>query len=235
MPPKPLSLRIKVISFDGDGTLWDFNKVMAHALGCTLTELRRRVSSPAVDELTIDKMIEIRNLVSDEAKGRVTNLGTIRLHAFIATLEYIGHPDPRLAEELNALYLKARFEDIELFPDVLPALDFLKKHFILGLLSNGNSYPERCGLPDRFRTVVFSQELGIEKPDRRIFLEFCERAGCEPHQLMHVGDSLKNDVAGANAVGATSVWLNRDDKTNETAITPDYQIRSLNEIKGILV
>ncbi|NQU05894.1 MAG: hypothetical protein HQ568_07360 [Calditrichaeota bacterium] len=30
------------------------------------------------------------------------------------------------------------------------------------------------------------------------------------------------------------VWLNRDDKTNETDIAPDYQIRSLAEIKGIL-
>jgi len=226
--------RIRVISFDGDGTLWDFVKVMRHALGCTLTELQARIRCQVTDDLTIDKMIEIRNSVSEELRGKVTNLEEIRLQAFKRTLQYIGCPDQRLAEELNSLYLKHRFEDIRIYPDVLHTLDFLKQGFVLGLLSNGNGYPERCGLPDRFSFVIFSQDAGVEKPDRRIFLKICQEAGCKPHQLMHVGDSLETDVAGANGVGAVSVWLNRDDTTNETGIMPDYQVRSLDEIKGIL-
>ena len=58
------------------------------------------------------------------------------------------------------------------------------------------------GLTDYFAFVVFSQDVQIEKPDRRIFEITAERAGCELAQLLHVGDSLENDVAGARNAGA---------------------------------
>jgi len=66
--------QIKAISFDGDMTLWDFQKVMRHSLAITLAELRRRVPRQAASDLTIDKMIEIRNAVAAELKGKVANL-----------------------------------------------------------------------------------------------------------------------------------------------------------------
>lgn len=226
--------QIKAISFDGDMTLWDFEKVMRHSLSLTLTELRRRVPGRASAGLTVDKMIEIRNSVAAELKGKVVNLEEIRLHAFKRTVESIGFPDDALATDLNALYLKHRFEDIELYPDVIPVLDTLRSDFRLGLLSNGNGYPERCGLPDRFSFVVFSQNVGVEKPDAEIFLAACRRAGCAPHELTHVGDSLQSDVMGANGIGAVSVWLNRDAKRNDSGIVPDHEIRSLTELKDIV-
>jgi len=47
-----------------------------------------------------------------------------------------------LAKYLNEIYLKHRFEDIELYDDVLPTLNALKKKYSLIIISNGNSYPE---------------------------------------------------------------------------------------------
>ena len=70
--------RIKAISFDGDMTLWDFEKVMRHALGYALTELQARVPCQASMDLTIDRMIEIRNAVAAELRGKVVNLEEIR-------------------------------------------------------------------------------------------------------------------------------------------------------------
>lgn len=224
----------KVISFDGDQTLWDFERVMCHSLLLALRELQRRVPSPASADLTVDKMIEIRNSVAAGLKGKVANLEEIRFHAFERTLEFIGRADDTLADDLNALYLKHRFEDIELYPDVIPTLDMLGSNFSVGLLSNGNGYPERCGLPDRFGFVVFSQDVGVEKPDAGMFLAACRQAGCAPCELVHIGDSLESDVAGANAVGAASVWLNRDAKENDSGIVPDYEIRSLAELANIV-
>ena len=49
---------IRVVSFDGDGTLWDFEKVMRHSLSHALGELRRLV--PAAEALDIETMIAIR-------------------------------------------------------------------------------------------------------------------------------------------------------------------------------
>ena len=226
--------QIKAISFDGDMTLWDFKKVMRHSLSLVLDELMHRVPNKSVRDLTIDKMIEIRNSVAVELKGCIVNWEEIRLQAFKRTLTFVGYTNDSLAEELNALYLKHRFEDIELYPDVISTLDFLHHDFLIGLLSNGNGYPERCGLPGCFNFVVFSQDVGVEKPDDSIFLTTCKKAGCKPNELMHVGDSLKSDVAGANKVGATSVWLNRDSKQNDSNLIPDYEIESLDELTKII-
>jgi len=215
-------------------TLWDFEKVMRHSLSITLADLRRHIPNQASAGLTVDMMIEIRNSVADELKGRVINLEDIRFHAFKRTLESIGCYNDTLAAHLNTLYLKHRFEDIELYPDVMPVLDILRSDFTIGLLSNGNGYPEKCGLPDRFSFVVFSQDVGVEKPHSGMFRAACRHAGCDPCELIHIGDSLGSDVAGANGVGAISVWLNRDNELNETGIVPDYEIQSLFELTEVL-
>ena len=158
----------------------------------------------------------------------------IRQRAFERTLEHVGHPDKELAAHLNAVYRKHRYADIELYPDVIPTFDALAPHFKLGLLSNGNTYPERCGLEGRFAFVVFSQDVKVEKPDPKIFQITAERVGCELSQMLHVGDSLENDVMGARNVGVYTVWLNRDGLPNDTNIQPDYEITSLTEIPAIV-
>ena len=227
-------MQISTISFDGDMTLWDFMKVMRHSLKHTLTELQRQVPTARVLELTVDEMIVIRNQFAEEVKGTIWNLEEIRLRAFERTLEYAGCPDKELAMHLNAIYLKHRFEDVELYPDVISTFDVLAPHFKLGLLSNGNTYPERCGLEGHFGFVVFSQDVRIEKPTRKIFEITAQRAGCELAEMLHVGDSLENDVAGARNAGVHSVWLNRENVPNDTEIRPDYEVVSLTEIPTIL-
>ena len=227
-------MQISTISFDGDMTLWDFMKVMRHSLKHTLTELQRQVPTARVLELTVDEMIVIRNQFAEEVKGTIWNLEEIRLRAFEKTLEYAGCPDKELAMHLNAIYRKHRFEDVELYPDAISTFDVLAPHFKLGLLSNGNTYPERCGLEGHFGFVVFSQDVRIEKPTRKIFEITAQRAGCELAEMLHVGDSLENDVAGARNAGAHSVWLNRESVPNDTEIRPDYEVVSLTEIPTIL-
>ena len=200
----------------------------------TLTELQRQVSTPRVLKLTVDKMITIRDQLAEEVKGEIWSLLEIRRRAFERTLEHVGHPDKDLAAHLNTVYRKHRYGDIELYPDVIPTFDALAPHFKLGLLSNGNTYPERCGLEGRFAFVIFSQDVQVEKPDPKIFQITAERAGCELTQMLHVGDSLTSDVAGAKNVGAPSVWLNREGVSNDTETQPDYEIASLTEILAIV-
>ena len=155
--------KISTISFDADGTLWDFEGVMRHALGCALAELRRLVPS-APDSLSIETLIAIRDQVAEEQKDKGLAHEAIRLEAFKRTLQFIKSPDDDLAVHLNTLYLKHRFEDILLFDDVLPTLEALQGNYAMGLLSNGNTYPERCGLGDYFQFVVFAHDYGIQNP-----------------------------------------------------------------------
>ena len=224
---------ITTISFDADGTLWDFEDVMWHALGCALEELRRLVPS-APDSLSIETLIAIRDRVAEDHKDRGMTHEVMRLEAFKRTLQFIGMPNDNLAAHLNTLYLKHRFEDIQLFDDVVPTLNALQGRYMMGLLSNGNTYPERCGLKGYFQFVVFAQDYGIQKPDPRLFEIAIEQAGCSKHQLLHVGDSFQNDIIGARQAGVRSVWLNRQGGNNDTGQQPDCEISSLRELTEIL-
>ena len=143
-------------------------------------------------------------------------------------------PNDDLAAHLNALYLKHQFEDIQLFDDVLPVLNVLQDYYMMGLLSNGNTYPERCGLGGYFQFVVLAQDYGIQKPDPRLFEIAIKRAGCTKRQLLHVGDSFQNDIIGAKQAGVRSVWLNRQREDNEMREQHDFEISSLRELTGVL-
>jgi HAD superfamily hydrolase (TIGR01549 family) len=226
--------QIRAISFDGDMTLWDFDKVMRNSLAHTIGELRKHLPGSMLIDLTVDRMIEIRNAVAEELEGKQAALEAIRLEAFRRTIAAVGSDNRELAAHLNSVYLKYRFADIELYPDVLPLLDSIASRYALGLVSNGNSYPERCGLRDRFTFVIFAQNVGVEKPDPVIFQQACREARCSPEQLMHIGDSLATDVEGARRAGAVSVWLNRDRKLNHTGIRSDFEIHSLVELEKLL-
>ena len=224
--------RITTLSFDGDATLWDFEKVMRHSLGIVLEEMRKAIPGERTAGLTVEEMVAIRDQIDLESPG--SKLEEIRLRAFERTLERSGHPDKKWGYQLNQLYMKHRFEDLELYPDVLPAFDLLAPRFQIGLLSNGNTYPEKLGLEERFDFAIFAQDVGFAKPDPRIFTETLKLADCSSEELLHVGDSLPSDVEGAQNAGIPAVWLNREGIPNETDIIPDFEIASLDELSDRL-
>ncbi len=69
---------------------------------------------------------------------------------------------------------------------------------------------ERTGLRALVDAVVTSAELGVAKPDRRIFEHALGLAGARPGDAVHVGDDLEADVEGARAAGITPVLVARD-------------------------
>lgn len=221
---------IKAISFDGDGTLWDFQSAMKSALESTLQQLRLIVANDATRHLTVQKMMEIKNSVAKELGGEVVGHEVIRYSAFLRTLECVGAPSQAAAEQLYRHYMEARFSGTKPYPDVAVGLSDLRSRYQIGLISNGNSYPEQIGLPNTFDFVVFAHECGFRKPDRRIFDLALSRSGCQPEEVLHVGDSLENDVVGAKNSGLRSVWINREHAANGTGISPDLEVLDLCEL-----
>ena len=55
-----------------------------------------------------------------------------------------------------------------------------------------------------------------------------------PQEIIHVGDSLHNDVGGAQAVGIRAIWVNRHQVRNETSIQPFAEITELSELPDVL-
>ena len=227
-------MNISAISFDVDATLIDTDQVIMRSMQSVREELIKCVPGRRARSLTVEQMWYIRDQEEKGFTGDLKDYDEIRRRSFIKMLEVVGHTGPDLSTRLNEVYLKYRYEDIEPYEDVVPTLDALGPHFKLGLLSNGNNYPKYFGLEGRFDFAIFAQDIGIEKPDPRTFQIAARRAGCDLDQLLHVGDSFETDVAGAQAVGARAVWLNRDAKPNDSGVKPDYEIASLNELPTIL-
>lgn len=224
---------IKAITFDTDGTLVDFIKVMRHSLEYALRELEKHHSGSST-RMNVNRMIEIRDAVAELSEGNIVDFRAVRLESFRQILAVVGRPDESLAYHLYTLYMKHRYEDIELYDDVIPVLKALKGRYILGLHSNGNSYPELCGLEGYFDFTVFSEEYGYEKPDPAFYRVVLEHAGCTPGELLNIGDSLHNDIKAAASAGIRSIWLNREGGEKTADIDVEFEIHSLSDLPKLI-
>ena len=207
---------------------------MRQSLSATLTHLKALRPETSTQDLEIEKVIADREAVGGELQGTEMNLGKIRLAAFSRTLTRVGLQDGELAIHLNEFYLQHRFNNIELFPEVIGALNTLSHSYTLGFLSNGNSHPDRMGLGGLFSSVVFSQDFGIAKPDRELFDIAAANLSCTPTELVMIGDSLQNDIQGAQNAGWQGIWLNRKGLELPEGHTADAEISSLIELRKIL-
>ena len=122
---------------------------------------------------------------------------------------------------------------LALYDDVLPALDLLRlRELTLGVLSNIDrdmgALSQELGLEPYLDFTVTSGEVGRGKPHPPIFLTALERAGVEPREVLHVGDSHASDVVGARGVGIRPLLLDRDG--TQTHVTDCPRIASLVEV-----
>lgn len=225
--------RIKVLTFDADGTIWDFQTTMREALAATLGDLKSQFPEDG-GHLDVDDLLTHRQEAEAAFSGQSMTMEDLRLAGFVRTLDTIGVRDGALARRLTSEYLERRFDNARIFDDAIAALDVLKEHFTLGLLTNGNSYPDKLGVGDRFAFTLVAQEHGIWKPEPSFYEMAIERSGCEPHEIMHIGDSLENDVRPARRAGMQAVWLNRTG-AEPPAIHPSVAtLYSLDELPAFL-
>ena len=144
---------IEAVLFDGDQTLWDFERVMHDALVIVLDELRSARPGPFTDALSVAAIQHDRQAVAEELAGIEYNLARLRVLGFGRTLERLRRveggdeaTDAELAQRLTMTYFDRRDRDPALFSDVIPCLDALRPRYRLGLLSNGSRLPGRMGL-----------------------------------------------------------------------------------------
>jgi len=94
------------------------------------------------------------------------------------------------------------------------------------------------GLKEYFDTIVVSGELGVEKPDRRIFEAALKSLGVKAEDAVMIGNRVDTDIVGANRLGMVSVWFKWNDRYEEIIGNEDekpaFIIKSLAELPGIL-
>jgi putative hydrolase of the HAD superfamily len=127
----------------------------------------------------------------------------------------------------------AERQRVELFDDVLPALERLAARWPVVALSNGNADVHRVpGLGRWFHAAVSARELGLGKPAPAVFAEACRRAGADPAHTLHIGDDAALDVDGALDAGLQAAWVRRPTLAT-TAVprgTPQHVVATLTEL-----
>ena len=83
--------------------------------------------------------------------------------------------------------------------------------------------------------IIVSEEVGAHKPNPLIFNTLLQRIKLNAVDVIMIGDSLQNDIKGAKNAGIESVWFNPDCIENTTGIQPDYEIKSLLDLKILLL
>jgi HAD superfamily hydrolase (TIGR01549 family) len=129
-----------------------------------------------------------------------------------------------------------------LLPDVRPCLEALTDRYRLGIVANQPSHVraamERDGLDGYFEVWAVSDDVGLEKPDPRLFSHVLYVAGVAPPRAAMVGDRLDYDVRPAKTAGMAAIWMLRgeapDDPTPEQLAEADAAIRSLDELPEAL-
>ncbi|MEC5397901.1 HAD family hydrolase [Uliginosibacterium sp. H1] len=140
--------------------------------------------------------------------------GRVKRPVFFERLcaECLPHADPI---EVAETFVATAWNEPPLFDDAVPVLRELKERgYAIGIVSNGQSRTQRAkidnsalgGLVD---AVTISGELGIDKPDARIFAHALEQLGVMAEAAWFVGDDPRADVQGAAAAGLHAIWLQR--------------------------
>lgn len=114
----------------------------------------------------------------------------------------------------------------------------LERGYELALLSN---WDESCRelikdleIYDYFNYVIISSEVGIEKPDKRIFEWLLSQTGYHPEEILYVGDNYYDDVVGSRKVGIETILINRFGQIGIEEIDDCEVIASTEELLHIL-
>lgn len=171
----------------------------------------------------------------DYQNGAITAL-QLQLRRFEDWAERLNVP----SAELNTAFLSAMAEICSPLPGAVSLLNALKGKAKLGIITNGFTALqqirlERTGLRDYFDLLVISEQVGVAKPDRRIFdYTFEQMNQPSRDRVLMVGDTAESDILGGINAGIATCWLNAHGRTAPEGIEPTWQVTSLSELEQLL-
>jgi putative hydrolase of the HAD superfamily len=232
---------LEAVIFDLDDTLHDDTVAYRRASERVAEEVARErgVDASALQTAYIAEIQRFwGNLSSDQLSE---SIGDVRTAMWRAALRAAGIDEPALAERCAADYNRFRKDELKLWPGVLDLLSKLRREGVrLALLTNGFAETHRekiaqLELNDAFDELFIADEVGMLKPDPRLFRYACKQLGVEPAAAAMVGDRYDRDVVGAAEAGLYTVWLNvRGESLAAGARAPDALVHEFAEVEGAL-
>ena len=220
--------RIKVITLDLDDTLWPVWPTIERAEQALQAWLAAH--APATAKLCSDpaERAAIRTWVNQQHVQQAHDLSFLRREAIRESLRRAGDGTD-LAEPAFEAFFAYRHQ-VQLYDGVAQALQRLASRYRLIALSNGNADVFKTQAAAHFSAAVSAREVGVAKPDVRIFHAAASQAGVRPEEVLHVGDDSHADVLGAWQAGMQAVWVNRDNHVWAHEAPQPVTVQQLSEL-----
>ena len=225
--------RLKVLTFDLDNTLWDVDRVIINAERKMRAWLASHV--PEFDsQFPAERLMELRGQVVEKNPQLRHDLSKLReelLYQAIQRCGYNAQESRTLASDAFALFFEAR-HDVEFFAGALELLQVLGQRYVLGALTNGNADFTKLKLDAYFSFGYSSASVGAAKPAPQMFQAALNHVNANPHESVHVGDHLVDDVQGAADVGMHTIWVNLNESSHSgDSAKPSATVSELKDIE----
>ncbi len=186
-----------------------------------ISKFFRIIMSEYQESLKRQEQIEL-----DKVFSRILNSFNIKLN------------NSQLIEVLGEYY-KSWSNMTKLYDDVIPTLVYIhNKGIKLALISNTifegklhDSDLERLGIFKYFDFTIYSSDVGVRKPEPKIFKVALEKLKVSPDEAIFVGDRLYDDIKGAKRVGMTAILKEKRTYMGEEEIVPDLVIKNISDLK----
>lgn len=189
---------IKAIIFDLDNTLLDRTRTFR---SFTSSFISHYFSHLDVTQPLFDLIIE---LDQDGYKDKE--------ELFTELLELSDWQEKPQLSDLIAFYSREYVKSAVLMDDAREVVQHVRTKYKVGVITNGKSLIQygkidQLGIRHDFDLIIVSEEVGIKKPDRRIFEMACEKLELKPEQCLYIGDHPVNDIEGAASAGMETIWM----------------------------
>jgi YjjG family noncanonical pyrimidine nucleotidase len=225
-----LKKEYKAIFFDADDTLYDYPRAERAALLACCREFAIAVAPEAF--IAVYRRHN-RDVWQEFERGE-TDQATLRVERFRRLGAELGLADLPF-DLLSTFYLEVLSGQAQLLPGALELVRELAKKFPLALVTNGiaavqNRRFAASPITPYFHSIVISEEVGIAKPDPRIFAPALEKLGVDAADVLYVGDSVSSDMAAARNAGMDFCWLNPRGIPVPAGHDPAFIVKKLSEI-----
>jgi putative hydrolase of the HAD superfamily len=141
-------------------------------------------------------------------------------------------------------YHDTKFQEIAPYEDVVPLLrDLRGADILVGIITHGLTVKQaekllRLGLLPHLDTdaIYISEQVGISKPNPKLYLHALEGHGLDPGRTMYVGDNPSHDVAPPQELGMITAWSSRAARIRpeEVGLEPNHSVANFEELRTVL-
>ena len=230
-------MKYKVVLFDLDHTLWDYEKNSEE----TLLELYHNNNLNALCGFSFQqfhsRFHKINHSLWKQYDHGLIDRDTIRHERFNRIFRHFKISNADLAMAIAEQYLQLCPTKTNLFPHTHNVLQYLKSRYRLYILTNGFDDVQeiklnRSKLSSYFSGMITSETIGHLKPSREIFEHAVSLAGSRPECTIMIGDNLNADILGAQNASIDAVYFNPLQKAHKGK--PNQEISCLSQLMNIL-